>query len=82
MSSKNGNNLLELYNLSLKKWHFLEVANVNFWDSNKIIVKNYKNLKETLSKENDYERNYILDESFQTLLNNNNKDKYFKYLMI
>ena len=82
MSSKNGNNLLELYNLSLKKWHFLEVANVNFWDSNKIIVKNYKNLKETLSKENDYERNYILDESFQTLLNNNSKDEYFKYLMI
>ena len=81
MSSKN-DNLLKLYNFSLKKWHFLEAANVTFWDSDNIIVKNYKNLKETLSKESLNELNYILDESFKTLLNSNKKAEYFRYLMI
>ena len=81
MSSKN-DNLLKLYNFSLKKWHFLEAANVTFWDSDNIIVKNYKNLKETLSKESLNELNYILDESYKTLLNSNKKAEYFRYLMI
>lgn len=81
MSSKN-DNLLKLYNFSLKKWHFLEAANVTFWDSDNIIVKNYKNLKEALSKESLNELNYILDESYKTLLNSNKKAEYFRYLMI
>ena len=81
MSSKN-DNLLELYNFSSKKWHFLEAANVTFWDSENIIVKNYKNLKESLSNENLNVLNDILDESYKTLLNNNNKADYFRYLMM
>ena len=80
MSSKTENNLLELYDFSSKKYHYLEVINATFWDSENIISKKYKKIKD--NKEVDEEKTNIIEESYKNLLNNNSKLEYYRYLMI
>ena len=84
MSSKAENNLLELYNFSSKKFHYLEIINATFWDSENIISKKYKKIKDNKEEEEniDEEKINILEESYKTLLNNNDKSEYYRYLMI
>ena len=52
MSNKS-ENLLELFNFTSKKWHYLEIVNGSFWDSENTIIKKYKKIKEKLDSEED-----------------------------
>ena len=83
MSNKS-ENLLELFNFTSKKWHYLEIVNGSFWDSENTIIKKYKKIKEKLDSEEDdnNEKKEILEESYKVLLNNHKKMEYFRYLMI
>ena len=83
MSTKNGNNFLELYNFTYKKFHYFEAINATYWDTENIISKKYKKIKENEeSEKNNEEKMNIVEEAYNNLLNNNNKSEYYKYLML
>ena len=82
MSTKNENNLLEVYNFTNKNFHYMEAINATFWDTENIISKKYKKIKDSSESDNDEEKIKIIEESYNILLNNNSKLEYYRYLMI
>ena len=82
MSTKNENNLLEVYNFTNKNFHYMEAINATFWDTENIISKKYKKIKDSSESDNDEEKIKIIEESYNILLNNNSKSEYYRYLMI
>ena len=82
MSTKNENNLLEVYNFTNKNFHYMEAINATFWDTENIISKKYKKIKDSSESGNDEEKIKIIEESYNILLNNNSKSEYYRYLMI
>ena len=82
MSTKNVNNLLEVYNFTNKNFHYMEAINATFWDTENIISKKYKKIKDSSESDNDEEKIKIIEESYNILLNNNSKLEYYRYLMI
>ena len=82
MSTKNVNNLLEVYNFTNKNFHYMEAINATFWDTENIISKKYKKIKDSSESDNDEEKIKIIEESYNILLNNNSKSEYYRYLMI
>ena len=60
----------------------MEAINVTFWDTENIISKKYKKIKDSSESDNDEEKIKIIEESYNILLNNNSKSEYYRYLMI
>ena len=72
---------LEQFNFSNGKSHYFEALNCTFWDSDNIIQKKYKSLKNENQKDSNINEN-IIAESHKTLLNYKSKSEYLRYLMI
>ena len=79
MSGKNEIPPLELFNFSSKHYHYFEILNVTFYDSDNIISKKYKSLKND-SNTNNLDDN-LLEEAHESLLNSKVKIEYLRYLM-
>ena len=60
----------------------MEAINATFWDTENIISKKYKKIKDSSESNNDEEKIKIIEESYNILLNNNSKSEYYRYLMI
>ena len=83
MTAKTENNLLELFKTKFNNFHYLEIIRGTFWDSENIITKNYKKIKDNIeSNNNNEEKKIFLEEAYKTLLNINDKIVYYRYLMI
>ena len=76
MSNQAETKLLKLFTFSSGDSHYFEVLKTNFWDSDNIIMKKYKFIK------NEGNANEVLiEKASKTLLNYKLKSEYFRYLM-
>ena len=77
MSNKSENKPLQFFNFISGDKHYFEELNGTFWDSDNIISKKYK-----LIKNNENINKNKLEKAYKTLLNYKQKEIYFRYLMI
>ena len=86
MSNKADIKPLELFNFSNSNCHYYEALNSTFWDSDNIILKKYKSIKNEIEKGSEDNNNNITEklliESHKTVLNYKLKAEYLRYLMI
>lgn len=77
MSNKSESKPLDLFNFNSGDKHYFEELSGTFWDSDNIISKKYK-----LIKNNENINKSTLEKAYKTLLNYKQKEEYFRYLMI
>jgi hypothetical protein len=79
MLGKNEMKPLEIFNFSSKNFHYFEALNATFYDSENIISKKYKSIKND-SNYNNVDEN-LLEEAHKSLLNSKVRLEYMRYLM-
>ena len=81
VDSKRSKTFLELFKFSEKDKHFYEQLESSFWDTENIIVKKYKGIKDKLNLNNDVDELKYLEKAYKIILNTKFKNCYEKYLM-